>query len=62
VFVEIAPDAANDDLERLARLGLSRPRGNESVVTAQLSRGLVGEVSDVPAVRQVRLSRHLRHS
>jgi hypothetical protein len=62
VFVEITPDAANDDLERLVRLGLPRPRGRESVVTARLSRTLVGEVSDVPAVRQVRLSRRLRHS
>ena len=62
VFVDIAPDAPTDDLERLERLGLRRPRGDESVVTAQLTRARVGEVSDVPAVRQVRLSRRLRHS
>lgn len=62
VFVEITPDAANDDLERLVQLGLPRLRGRESVVTARLSRTLVGEVSDVPAVRQVRLSRRLRQS
>ena len=62
VFVEIARDAADGDVDRLARLGVRRLREDEAVVTAQLSRAHVGDVSDVPAVRYVRLSRRLRHS
>ena len=62
VFVEIAGDADADEVDRLATLGVRRAHGDESIVTAELSPKHVGDVSEIRAVRQVRLSRRLRHS
>ena len=62
VFVEIAPDAAAQDVDRLAQLGVSRSGVTDTVITARLSREDLGHVSELPAVRQVRLRRRLRHT
>ena len=61
VFVEISGDAAPDDVERLARFGVQRRHGDETIITATLGRNGLDKVTGVPAVRQVRLSRRLRH-
>jgi hypothetical protein len=62
VFVEISPDATADEMDRLARLGVSRLSGDETIVTARLSRDQLDRVSELSAVRQVRLRRRLRHA
>jgi len=62
VFVEIAPDPAVQDVDRLAQLGVSRRGDADTVITAHLSREALGRVSELAAVRQVRLRRRLRHT
>ena len=62
VFVEIALDATDDEVDRLARLGVSRRGGDETIVTARLSRDTLEQVSELPAVRQLRLRRRLRQA
>lgn len=62
VFVEIAPDATAQDVDRLAQLGVSRGSVRDTVITARLSREDLAQVSELPAVRQVRLRRRLRHT
>jgi hypothetical protein len=62
VFIEIAPGAAPPDVDRLARLGVTRSSDSDTVVTARLSREDLGQVSELAAVRQVRLRRRLRHA
>ena len=62
VFVEIAPDAAAQDVDRLAELGVRRQGDADTVITAHLSRQALERVSGLKAVRQVRLRRRLRSS
>ena len=62
VFVEIVPDAAARDIDRLAALGVRRKGDTDTVITARLSRDAVERVSAFEAVRQVRLRRRLRPS
>ena len=62
VFVEIAPDAAAQDLDKLVEFGVTRQGDADTVITAHLSRDAVERVAGLKAVRQVRLRRRLRPS
>lgn len=62
VFVEIAPDAAAQDLAKLVEFGVTRRGDADTVITAHLSRDAVERVAGLKAVRQVRLRRRLRPS
>lgn len=60
VFVEIARDLAPDEVARLEQLGVRRQSDRDTIVTAHLGRKDLSDVSELPGVQQVRLSRRLR--
>ena len=60
VLIELAPTAAPGEVERLEQLGVRRHGSGESVVTARVSARDLDSLSELPAVRQIRLKRRLR--
>jgi hypothetical protein len=62
VFVEVASDLAPDEVVRLEQLGVRRQGDLDTVVTAHLGRKDLDDVSELSAVRQVRLGRRLRQA
>ena len=60
VFVEVAPNLTPDEITRLEQLGVRRQGDLRTVFTANLGRKDLGDVSELPGVRRVRLRRRLR--
>jgi hypothetical protein len=60
VLIELEPDPAPEDADRLSQLGIAERRPGETVVSARLRRQDLEPLSKLAAVRQVRLKRRLR--
>ena len=60
VLIELDPHPAPDEAGRLAQLGLDPRDAGDTVVTARLSRKELDPLSELAAVKQVRLKRRLK--
>jgi hypothetical protein len=60
VLIELEPNPAPEDADRLSQLGITERRTGETVVTARVRRQDLEPLSELAAVRQVRLKRRLR--
>lgn len=65
VFIELSPEATADNvasLSQLEQIGVTSRGATGGVVTARVNAETLSAVSDLPAVRYVRLRRRLRTS
>ena len=60
VLIELDPSPAPAEASRLAQLGVAAASPGKTVITARLRRADLEPLSDLAAVRQVRLKRRLR--
>lgn len=60
VLIELDPDPAPADAARLAELGVAQRGSGDTIVTARMPRADLEPLSELAAVRQVRLKRRLK--